>query len=122
MPDAEFDRWVSPDQLAGVIAFLLSPAATAITGALIPALPVVCKSQTACFFDKGEHGLVERIVGVAATMWWRAIDADIIGVWHQFQKLARRLFCDDPAAAAADQQGRDGQPRAAVSSVLGPSG
>lgn len=36
MPDAEFDRWVSPEQLANVIAFLLSPAATAITGALIP--------------------------------------------------------------------------------------
>lgn len=36
MPDAEFDRWVSPEQLAHVVAFLLSPAATAITGALIP--------------------------------------------------------------------------------------
>lgn len=36
MPDAEFDRWVAPSQLADVIAFLLSPAATAITGALIP--------------------------------------------------------------------------------------
>lgn len=36
MPDADFTRWVSPDQLAGVIAFLLSPAAAPITGALIP--------------------------------------------------------------------------------------
>lgn len=36
MPDAEFDRWVTPAQLAGVMAFLLSPAASAITGALIP--------------------------------------------------------------------------------------
>lgn len=36
MPDAEFDRWVTPSQLADVIAFLLSPAAMAITGALIP--------------------------------------------------------------------------------------
>ncbi|WP_336968539.1 SDR family NAD(P)-dependent oxidoreductase [Sphingobium aromaticiconvertens] len=36
MPDAEYDRWVAPSQLADVIAFLLSPAATAITGALIP--------------------------------------------------------------------------------------
>lgn len=36
MPDAAFDRWVAPSQLADVIAFLLSPAATAITGALIP--------------------------------------------------------------------------------------
>lgn len=36
MPDAQFDRWVSPAQLAGVVAFLLSPAAAPITGALIP--------------------------------------------------------------------------------------
>jgi NAD(P)-dependent dehydrogenase (short-subunit alcohol dehydrogenase family) len=36
MPDAEFDRWVTPEQLAGVIAFLLSPAASAVTGALLP--------------------------------------------------------------------------------------
>ncbi len=36
MPDAEFDRWVTPEQLASVIAFLLSPAAAAVTGALLP--------------------------------------------------------------------------------------
>lgn len=36
MPDADFAKWVTPDQLAGVAAFLLSPAASAITGALIP--------------------------------------------------------------------------------------
>lgn len=36
MPDADFTRWVTPEQLAGVAAFLLSPAASAITGALIP--------------------------------------------------------------------------------------
>lgn len=36
MPDADFSRWVSAGQLAEVIAFLLSPAATPITGALIP--------------------------------------------------------------------------------------
>ncbi len=36
MPDAQFDRWVSPAQLAGVVAFLLSSAAAPITGALIP--------------------------------------------------------------------------------------
>ena len=36
MPDADFGRWVTPTQLAGVAAFLLSPAADAITGALIP--------------------------------------------------------------------------------------
>ena len=36
MPDAEFDRWVSPEQLASVIGFLLSPGAAAVTGALVP--------------------------------------------------------------------------------------
>jgi NAD(P)-dependent dehydrogenase (short-subunit alcohol dehydrogenase family) len=36
MPDAEFDRCVTPDQLADVIAFLLSPAAAPVTGALLP--------------------------------------------------------------------------------------
>lgn len=38
MPDAEFDRWVSPDALADVIAFLLSDAARAVTGALLPVI------------------------------------------------------------------------------------
>lgn len=36
MPDADFSKWVSPAQLAGVVAFLLSAEATPITGALIP--------------------------------------------------------------------------------------
>jgi NAD(P)-dependent dehydrogenase (short-subunit alcohol dehydrogenase family) len=36
MPDAEFDRWVAPEALADVIGFLLSDAARAITGALLP--------------------------------------------------------------------------------------
>ncbi|BFI97370.1 MAG: SDR family oxidoreductase [Rhodanobacter sp.] len=36
MPDADFDRWVKPGQLADVIVFLLSDAASAVTGALIP--------------------------------------------------------------------------------------
>ena len=36
MPDADFSRWVAPSAIAEVIAFLLSDAAGAITGALIP--------------------------------------------------------------------------------------
>ena len=36
MPDAAFDRWVSPASIAEVILFLLSPASRDITGALIP--------------------------------------------------------------------------------------
>lgn len=36
MPKADFSRWVQPAQLADVIVFLLSPRASAITGALIP--------------------------------------------------------------------------------------
>jgi NAD(P)-dependent dehydrogenase (short-subunit alcohol dehydrogenase family) len=36
MPDADFSRWVSPSAIADVIAFLLSDAASAVTGALIP--------------------------------------------------------------------------------------
>jgi NAD(P)-dependent dehydrogenase (short-subunit alcohol dehydrogenase family) len=36
MPDAEFDRWVKPERVASVIAFLLSGKASAITGACIP--------------------------------------------------------------------------------------
>jgi len=36
MPNADFTHWVKPDTLAEVILFLASPAARAITGALIP--------------------------------------------------------------------------------------
>ncbi len=36
MPDADISGWVSPEQLAEVIAFLVSPGAEAVHGALIP--------------------------------------------------------------------------------------
>ena len=36
MPDADFSRWVAPEALAKVIAFLLSDDASAVTGASIP--------------------------------------------------------------------------------------
>lgn len=36
MPDADFTLWVTPEQVAAVIAFLLSKEAQCITGALIP--------------------------------------------------------------------------------------
>jgi len=36
MPDADFSQWVSPAKLAEVICFLMSDAASAIHGALIP--------------------------------------------------------------------------------------
>jgi NAD(P)-dependent dehydrogenase (short-subunit alcohol dehydrogenase family) len=36
MPDADFSRWVKPEEIAAVIAFLLSKDAQCITGALIP--------------------------------------------------------------------------------------
>lgn len=36
MPDADFTAWVTGEQLAAVIGFLLSPSADAVTGALIP--------------------------------------------------------------------------------------
>lgn len=36
MPDADFSQWVQPAAIADAIAFLASPAARAITGALIP--------------------------------------------------------------------------------------
>jgi len=36
MPDADFSKWVTPQELTEVILFLASDAASAITGALIP--------------------------------------------------------------------------------------
>ncbi|HEX7348079.1 MAG TPA: SDR family oxidoreductase [Rhodanobacteraceae bacterium] len=36
MPNADFAKWVKPAELAGVIVFLLSDAASPITGALLP--------------------------------------------------------------------------------------
>jgi NAD(P)-dependent dehydrogenase (short-subunit alcohol dehydrogenase family) len=36
MPDADFTKWVTPDELANVILFLASDEASGITGALIP--------------------------------------------------------------------------------------
>ncbi len=36
MPDADVSKWVTPAELAAVIAFLLSPAASGVSGASIP--------------------------------------------------------------------------------------
>lgn len=36
MPDADFTKWVTPEEIGRVIAFLLSTEASGITGALIP--------------------------------------------------------------------------------------
>jgi NAD(P)-dependent dehydrogenase (short-subunit alcohol dehydrogenase family) len=36
MPKSDFSRWVRPQELAEVILFLVSDAASAVTGALIP--------------------------------------------------------------------------------------
>lgn len=38
VPDADFSRWVKPEQIANLIVFLLSDQADAITGALIPVM------------------------------------------------------------------------------------
>jgi NAD(P)-dependent dehydrogenase (short-subunit alcohol dehydrogenase family) len=36
MPKADFAKWVQPQELAEVILFLVSDAASAVTGALLP--------------------------------------------------------------------------------------
>jgi NAD(P)-dependent dehydrogenase (short-subunit alcohol dehydrogenase family) len=36
MPNADFEKWVTPEELANVILFLASDAASAVTGALLP--------------------------------------------------------------------------------------
>jgi NAD(P)-dependent dehydrogenase (short-subunit alcohol dehydrogenase family) len=36
MPNADFSKWVRPEELAEVILFLASDAASAVTGALLP--------------------------------------------------------------------------------------
>jgi NAD(P)-dependent dehydrogenase (short-subunit alcohol dehydrogenase family) len=36
MRDADFSKWVRPEELADVILFLASDAASAVTGALLP--------------------------------------------------------------------------------------
>ncbi|MEA2910519.1 MAG: hypothetical protein QOJ15_2600, partial [Bradyrhizobium sp.] len=36
MPKADFAKWVTPQELANVILFLASDAASAVTGALLP--------------------------------------------------------------------------------------
>jgi NAD(P)-dependent dehydrogenase (short-subunit alcohol dehydrogenase family) len=38
MPNADFTRWVTPEALSDVVAFLLSDASRAVTGALLPVL------------------------------------------------------------------------------------
>lgn len=36
MPEADFSKWVSPQEIAEVAAFLISPAASGVTGACVP--------------------------------------------------------------------------------------
>ncbi len=36
MPDGDFEKWITPEQIAQVILFLCSPAADAISGAAVP--------------------------------------------------------------------------------------
>jgi NAD(P)-dependent dehydrogenase (short-subunit alcohol dehydrogenase family) len=43
MPDADFARWVTPDALAEVIAFLASDGTPAIHGATIPVVGLSCR-------------------------------------------------------------------------------
>jgi NAD(P)-dependent dehydrogenase (short-subunit alcohol dehydrogenase family) len=38
MPNADFTKWVTPQELVEVILFLASDAASAITGALVPVI------------------------------------------------------------------------------------
>ena len=105
MPKADFTKWVTPQELAEVILFLASDAASAVTGALIP---VSGTGLALRLRQLPQHGLEAdaAFAGERGGFRFRAVivvgagkaDADFVAAEQRPLALARRMFAVDQFA------------------------